>query len=352
MRAAFLLFVGLASSGAPALAKGRPAPAKPAPSAKATPPAATPKANTTGASLRSSGASSFGRADLVTCIQESVLGRKDEACRGKSNTKECIGLKRALEAAARRGECLKKDASEDGCQWWGSDGRTQPEWMSVAAGHLARFGGCLDRYYDTEGGTTYEKARADAAVAALIGGLPDGSGAFRLGEGDILRRTLEGETFGTIFLASPFRQDFTMLENYTMKDAADTPIPLPFVTESADANAWDEAHGANFARLAKEFVEEESVTATSSSLAPLAVMPAPAPKRELASTAAAPASPPPTRRPRALYSLNLDRTIFELVNDAYVRHAAALLGTDDFIRAQKTPAAKDYGDLLKRGEAL
>lgn len=299
-------------------------------------------------------AASTARADFARCVEESVLGRKDEECRDRGDSKDCIGLRRAMEYSREKSVC--KSIKGDGtCGRWGHKQYAQEEWISVASGHLVRFLTCVKYQYGSEANNGTEAAAADASLRDFLQKIDDGSPALRLPKGRILVQSIEGETFGTIVKNSPFAKEFTPGELYALTSAADTPVPIP---DPAGPGAAPEGGYAtnpaqeesDFEALARAFIEEVIGTGAAS-LAKEASAPAAIAERPLAS-AARPAFQP-TRRPKGLFSLGLDRTIFERVNDAYVRRTGSMMGTEDFLRNLKpVPPPRDMSELLRRGGSL
>lgn len=305
---------------------------------------------------RLSTAASLARAEFARCVEDSVLGRNDDECRDRGDSDDCIGLRRAMEYSREKSVC-KAPKGDGTCARWGHKQHAQDEWMSVASGHLVRFLTCVKNQYGSETSNGTEVAQNDASLREFLHKLDDGSPVLRLAKGDILVQSIEGETFGSIIGKSPFARDFTPGDLYALTTAADTPITLP---DPAGTNAPapeggyasnPAQEGSNFDALARAYIEEVIGTGAAS-LAKNAANGAPVQLERITASTTTPAFQP-TRRPKGLFSLGLDRTIFERVNDAYVRHTGSMMGTEDFLRNLKpVPPPRDLGELLRRGGSL
>jgi hypothetical protein len=320
-----------------------------------------------------SGASQMPRQEFLQCVQDTVLGRTEEQCDGHGDSDYCIGFKRALEYSRLQTECRSRKAGE--CTSWGHQQHDQHDWTSVAAGQLVRFKDCVKQRYGNETSSGLNEARTDETFNSLLSHLEDGSPAWRLGNGGILRQTLEGLSLDDILVSSPLATEFTALELAAYKQAAAKPIPLnPLEATAADsaeashpkqnpsqagvslfpltqAQAFlDEAdyHGTASLKSTREMasVEKNEISASKGITPPHAAAAEPAPIVKGESFV-------PSRRPKGLYSLGLDRTIFERVNDAYIRHMESMQGTEDFLREiRDIPPARDLSEVLKRGGSL
>jgi hypothetical protein len=294
----------------------------------------------------SSAAEGFG-----ACVKGAVLGRQDGACEGRESSPPCIGLRRALENSALRTNCIVSKATV--CFQWGHDGRTQAEWVSIAAAHLATFGGCVKQYYGSENSSGTKEALADGDLVARLQRTDDGSGVFRLDDGSLLLGALHEDRFGYLIQHSPFAKGISGSFLELLLAAADRPATFP--PESYN-QAYDEGNPASEGESLgwnknrnPETAPEDSVVVNPG---PLVLKPRPVGEpRRPASTPRKAAAAQLRARPNP-YSLGLDLSLFQRVNFAYQRRWQELQGMDDYVRAQRIRPPADLGELLKAGGSL
>lgn len=289
---------------------------------------------------------------FATCVETSVLGDAEGECRGRGESENCIGVRRALELSEKKTKCLRLRGQD--CEEWGHGEKTQSEWISVAAAHLAKFGVCIRDRYGSETSNGLEEALADEGLLTLLKKLDDGGKVFRLGDSAILIRSLHGDRFSHIIGNSPIVRELPTREVYLFKDAADTPAVLgrnPASSGEHSSNPSQE--GEDFSAQFKEYAQAtaapqlpQEIRVEQRVAAPIAVkIDTPAVAMELKEKAE-------NRLLENPYSLGLDRSLFERVSSVYRRRGGELKGTDDFIRSNLPPPAKDLGELLSRGGTL
>jgi hypothetical protein len=313
-------------------------------------PSAEAKPKRSGASRSASGASS----EFAACVETAVAGSKSSQCQNRRDAVPCVGLKRALEFSREKTKCFRPRGEV--CEEWGHGEHAQSEWVSIAAAHLAKFGGCLKAQYGSEESSGLAEAQADEGLIALLKKIDDGSRAYRLELGTVLVQALQGDRFGRILERSPLAREISPHDFFTLKDAADTPAVLEQELRADEDGGGASGGEGNIAAIFADFSPDylpPLPTDRKKSPGPAVVgkFSEPADQRSPASVAAKPAP----LRPRVVnnpYSLGLDRTLFERITATYLRHSPALKGTDDFIRTQNPAPAKDLGELLSRGGTL
>lgn len=324
-----------------------------------------------GPKQKRSGASRQDSPAFVACVEDSVLGSKEQACEGKGNSDACVGLRRALELSRKKTTCLRPRGPD--CEEWGHDGRTQSEWVSLAAAHLADFGSCVRKQYGSEESSGLAEALADESLITLLKKLDDGSKFYRMGESAVLIRTLHGDRFSRILERSPLAKEIKPADFFALKDAADTPAVFDPEIVNAGSGAGSGAGGGggggegkspaqmgeNFSEIFSAYLAEGSAASMAQVNGPISQGPsivgqpaAAITARTLASTFKSLPSSPKGRRLNNPYSLGLDRTLFERVTDAYQRRGSELRGTDEYIRSFKPAPPRDLGELLSRGGTL
>lgn len=299
----------------------------------------------------SSGASRMEAGQFAECVQEAVLGRSDTECVAQPEKDICVGLRKALEYSQLQTECRRQ--REGRCVYWGHLGLSQDLWISTAAGHLAQLGSCVRRRYGGDDSNGLAQARADSALIDWLRQLDDGSSAIGLEPNTVIRRALEEDSFAAIVGDSLYAKKQDSLRLATIKQAAETPLPIPETPRSEISESAIRRLAADTA--AQRFIASQEAAVPSSAeeesrkLLPSKPRLLIEPTTTKANVMGTGHRPP--RRFRSPYSLGLDLTLFERITEAYGRHAATLQGIDQYVR-QPAARARDYRELLQRGESL
>lgn len=320
------------------------------------------------AASKRTGASSMDADNFLTCVDQAVNGRGDPECVGKGDSLECIGLKRALEYAAKRTRCMTQESKVD-CPLFGHKQNSEQDWMSAAAGHLALFQGCVkDHYREDENSniSAADNALKDPSFLALLKSMDDGASAFELKKSDILERVLKGERLPKIITESPFvKREISVKEQEAYRVGADT--PMKFKNEAPD-DASGYVYGSNPAMeglgLSKQAREDFIAAIGSAGSVSLGMAVHAAPNKEenapitsnhtAANEARKPASNPNVHVKNLKqnpYSLGLDQNIFDRVSITYQKHSQEMQSIDSYIN--QTPAkSKTLEETIAHGAAI
>lgn len=300
--------------------------------------------------------------DFSSCVKESVSGSTEGKCSSNSDLPSCLGLQKSLEYFRDQEECMHWKGSN--CVEWGSRGRTQAQWMAIAAGHLSKFGVCIRKRYGSDSDNGLRAAVADSHLKTALKKLNDGASNIGYLEGDLLVKVLNGDRLSVILEASPLSEKYTSHDFFRIKDAADNPAKIDFIQMSEEEkvarrnlNSQD-PNGDPF----EEYLEAHSSSDSVSIGAELKVsqeQPAAIPQSENSIASQKmdrlPASSIERKisnRTRNPYSLGLDQSLFERVSQTYQRRAHEFRSIDELVRTQKIGPAKDFRELLQRGETL
>jgi hypothetical protein len=298
------------------------------------------------AKAKRSGASSMmDPMDFSSCIKESVDGTDQGKCSSTEENPSCIGLKKSLEYFREKKDCMRLQASE--CTEWGTRGKTQAQWMAIAAGHLGKFGTCIRKRYGSDEDNGIKAATADAHFVAALRKMQDGGAILGFLEGEFLVKILEGDRFSVILQETPLARDMKPFDFYRIKDAADNPAKLEFILAGTEEQKTALSEKDPFYDFVENYTTNLGSISISANLEEEKKVETVEPNR-------IPADGKLSLKNSRLsnpYSLGLDRTLFERVSSAYQKRADEFRSVDELIKGSPAPP-KDYRELLDRGGTL
>lgn len=295
--------------------------------------------------------------ELMSCMEDAIVGRADGDCANNGESDHCVGMKRALEDSNKKTKCFQSEGAA--CLLYGYKQNSQDQWISVAAGHLALFHECLKKAY----GEGRSDLASDDVILSTLSKIDDGSAELGLIQGEVLERTLKGESFGDILARSPMGKKLSLQERYALQTAADTPFPVKNPSNK-ELSADNEHSGTNpFMEGDRLSKARDYFTANATAVNPgvqhldLRKKVAPAAHQDLAnkqesralSTSGAlsiDASVYKREIKYNPYSLGLDRNLFERVSAVYQKKATELVGMDFYI-PKGNAKPRDVKDMLK-----
>lgn len=323
----------------------------------------------------SGGASQMEPSDFFACVNAAVNGRTDEVCATRGESNDCIGMRLAFEYTLQETRCDK--AAHGRCIIFGHKQNSQPQWVSVASGHVANFMGCIRHRYGGDASSGAKEALTDKSLLEFLRRLDDGGGRWGLANGEILIRTLQGHRLSTILASSWEAKDMPTDQFALIKQGADVPAPNDDYDESLEEKtknpaqrgtslvyAWSHAYGsapdpANFDPA--DWPNDSPIKTPKP--APARPQALPEVSAEVADTIA-PRRLASTTKPRTArtgvvereyrenpYTLGLDLTLFDRVSSTYRRHSPSLESIDLFLKAPKA-GYRDVRDEIHRGEAI
>jgi hypothetical protein len=303
---------------------------------------------------RSGASSMMDPLDFSSCVKESVQGSKEGKCAANEENPSCLGLKKSLEYFREKHSCLHWRGTE--CQEWGSRGKTQAQWMAIAAGHLSKFGVCIRKRYGSEDDNGLKAAAADRQLLQALRKMQDGASVLGYLEGELLPLALSGDRFSQILQVSTLADDYKPHDFYRIKDAADNPAKMEFLQLTEDELQSRRANYTSEEDPFYEFVEANQssgpisveVAGSEKTITPQELKKNPDPARTLATLAEAPKTKVPLNNP---YTLGLDRSLFERISIVYQKRAHEFRSVDDLVKSS-APPARDVRELLNRGETL
>ncbi len=310
----------------------------------------SPKAKRSGAS------SMMDPMDFSSCVKESIQGSKEGKCAVNEETPSCLGLRKSLEYFREKKNCMQWRGQE--CQEWGTRGKTQAHWMSIAAGHLSKFGVCIRKRYGSDDDNGIKAAAADNQLIQALKKMQDGGSTLGLREGELLPLILAGDRFSVILQAVPIADDYKPHDYFRIKDAADNPAKIEFL------NISDEEYQARRSSYASsedpfyDFVEEyqsAEATVVETNGPPKSNLPIADPVVATVEQNRIPANSFESPKPKVMvnnpYTLGLDRSLFERISIVYQKRAHEFRTVDDLVK-RTAPPARDLRELLNRGETL
>ncbi len=304
--------------------------------------------------------------DFSSCVKESVYGATEGKCSNNEDLPSCLGLKKSLENFREQEDCMHWRGSS--CIEWGSKGRTQAQWMAIAAGHLSKFGVCIRKRYGSENDNGLQAAAADAQLKSALKKLADGSPILGYLQGELLIKALNGDRFSVLLEKSELSEKFSSHDFFRIKDAADNPAKIEFIQLNEEekiarrSSSSQDPDGDPFQEYIDANSSAESVSIGSEIQTSLDASPALTKKdpqhpsgNSVFGTKRDPASNTEKKfssRIRNPYSLGLDQSLFERVSQTYQKRAHEFRSIDELVRTQKIGPAKDFRELLERGETL
>jgi hypothetical protein len=293
-----------------------------------------------------------GSSQVQHCVLESVEGKKVEECSERTESDECIGLRRSAEFSQRKSFC--KTSVSSNCIRWGHLNNTDTSWVAVASYHQRKLERCLETEYGPLEKGGIEAIKRDLPFMDWLAGLDDGGSAFGLKKSGFIMALLEGATFREAVLGSPVGSTLTPGNAVAYRDAIDegdssfeTGSARPPSSLSKETEGPPDVKKKNRRRSLASNANGEASDPTMGSIAiPTIVYRAP--------TSLAPPTPVSIRsRQKSPYSLGLDRSLFEQISAAYQKRETELVGTEYFLRKiSPLNAPKDLSDALKRGTGL
>lgn len=309
----------------------------------------SPKAKRSGAS------SMMDPMDFSSCVKESIQGSKEGKCSANEETPSCLGLRKSLEYFREKKTCMQWRGPD--CQEWGTHGKTQAQWMSIAAGHLSKFGVCVRKRYGSDDDNGIKAAAADDQLLQALKKMQDGGSILGLREGELLPLILGGDRFSVILQSVPIADDYKAHDYFRIKDAADNPAKIEFINLSEEEyQARRASHSSGddpFAEFIDEYQSTESVAAETLDEAKPNIV---ANRLEVSPEQTRnPANISDVTKPKAVvnnpYTLGLDRSLFERISTVYQKRAHEFRSVDDLVKGT-APPARDFREMLNRGETL
>lgn len=304
--------------------------------------------------------------DFSSCVKESVYGSTEGKCSNNEDLPSCLGLKKSLEIFREQDDCMHWRGSS--CAEWGSKGKTQAQWMAIAAGHLSKFGVCIRKRYGNDTDNGLRAAAADSQLKSALKKLEDGSPVLGYLQGELLVKALNGDRFSVLLEKSELSDKFTSHDFFRIKDAADNPAKIEFIQLNEEeklarrTSSSQDPDGDPFQEYIDVNSSAESVSIGAEIQTSLEAAPALArkePQDSSENSASGPKRDPSSNpvkkfssRIRNPYSLGLDQSLFERVSQTYQKRAHEFRSIDELVRTQKLGPAKDFRELLDRGETL
>lgn len=297
------------------------------------------------------------------CTNEALNGKIDGECVGNGGSNGCVGANRSFQNSTKKSKCFIP--VKYFCKLFGHEQNDSNQWVSVGMQHLANAGQCFNLAQNANdlgnsmvSDTDFLGKTGGASINSVAGNIEDGSSAFGLEEGELLKGILDGKDAASLLENSPYFKGLSAEEQEAFLEAARNPSLTatdPEYDTSGSTNPAQEAiyaqggpSGSSSATPGGDgfgldlLNSDDKLALSADGKDPFAdalkkLENADAKKRGLASNDSA-----LTKKYRSM----LDRTIFEMVRSQYQKNMKDMIGMEQFLKHQQKQRPKDIKSIV------